>query len=327
MPAPVSRHRRTTCWSGPPVAAAKTIVPLLLQLPPSPSGASQIAIGVPPPTGAFFNLPSAKNPTHSPSGEKNGLTAPKVPGIGRAVPESSARTISCVVVPRPATYTIARPSGDIVTAPSSVVATRSSSGNVIENFTSLARADEPSRCQGMPATTPTSAPAATNAAEPSHARLRGGAGHSGLRSSRIARRVRRCDVLELQLDVANVADAAAMILLEAAPKQPTHGGGVSAGSVAQSGSFSRMPATMSERVLPSKARRPVSISNSTQPNAQMSVRRSTGAPRACSGLMYGAVPITAPSAVASVGPDGRVAVDLVGLRQPEIEHLDDALRR
>ena len=38
------------------------------------------------------------------------------------------------------------------------------------------------------------------------------------------------------------------------------------------------------------ASRPVSISNSTQPNAQMSARLSTDCPRACSGLMYGAVP-------------------------------------
>ena len=37
--------------------------------------------------------------------------------------------------------------------------------------------------------------------------------------------------------------------------------------------------------LPRNARRPVSISYSTQPNAQMSVRRSTGWPRVCSGLM------------------------------------------
>ena len=95
----------------------------------------------------------------------------KVPGRGRAVPESSARTISCVVLPRPATYTIERPSGDIVTAPSSVVAMRSSSGNVIENLTSF-EPDEPSRCQAREARTPTSRPAATNAAARSHERLR-----------------------------------------------------------------------------------------------------------------------------------------------------------
>ena len=40
---------------------------------------------------------------------------------------------------------------------------------------------------------------------------------------------------------------------------------------------------------------PVSISNTTHPNAQMSVRLSTGFPRACSGLMYAAVPRITPA--------------------------------
>ena len=44
-------------------------------------------------------------------------------------------------------------------------------------------------------------------------------------------------------------------------------------------------AIVSAIVSPENAARPVSISNSTHPNAQMSVRLSTGLPRACSGLM------------------------------------------
>ena len=42
---------------------------------------------------------------------------------------------------------------------------------------------------------------------------------------------------------------------------------------------------------------PVSISYSTHPNAQMSVRWSTGRPRACSGDMYAAVPRIMPACV------------------------------
>ena len=42
---------------------------------------------------------------------------------------------------------------------------------------------------------------------------------------------------------------------------------------------------VSAGVGPEKARAPVSISNSTQPNAQISVRRSISRPRICSGLM------------------------------------------
>ena len=41
----------------------------------------------------------------------------------------------------------------------------------------------------------------------------------------------------------------------------------------------------------------MSISYSTQPNAQMSARLSTGLPRACSGLMYAAVPRICPTPV------------------------------
>ena len=42
---------------------------------------------------------------------------------------------------------------------------------------------------------------------------------------------------------------------------------------------------MSDTFAPWNASFPVSISKSTQPNAQTSVRSSTGWPRACSGLM------------------------------------------
>ena len=61
--------------------------------------------------------------------------------------------------------------------------------------------------------------------------------------------------------------------------------GVCAGRALQSGSRSRIAAIVSETVSPRNAGRPVSISYSTQPNAQMSVRLSTAFPRACSGLM------------------------------------------
>ena len=52
--------------------------------------------------------------------------------------------------------------------------------------------------------------------------------------------------------------------------------GVVSGSAVQSGSRSRIAAIVSETVSPAKACRPVSISYSTQPNAQMSVRLSSG---------------------------------------------------
>ena len=61
--------------------------------------------------------------------------------------------------------------------------------------------------------------------------------------------------------------------------------GSDAGSAAQSGSRSRIRAITSDAVSPGTARRPLTHSYTTQPNDQMSVRRSTGLPRDCSGLM------------------------------------------
>ena len=81
---------------------------------------------------------------------------------------------------------------------------------------------------------------------------------------------------------------------------------------------------VSATVSPAKATRPVSISKSTHPNAQMSVRLSTARPRACSGLMQAAVPMTAPSRRCS--HDQRLIREVVvargddGLRQAEIQY-------
>ena len=64
---------------------AKAISPDGFQLAPHPLGASASVVGVPPAIGAFLSFPPAKNPTHRPSGEKNGRRAPSVPGSARGV--------------------------------------------------------------------------------------------------------------------------------------------------------------------------------------------------------------------------------------------------
>ena len=103
------------------------------------------------------------------------------------------------------------------------------------------------------------------------------------------------------------------------------------GSADQSGSRSRILAIESEIVSPAKATRPVTISYSTHPKAQMSVRRSTPSPRACSGLMYAAVPTMAPwrrrrrRAARSTSRAPTLAGDRLG--QAEVEHLHDTVRR
>ena len=102
-------------------------------------------------------------------------------------------------------------------------------------------------------------------------------------------------------------------------------GGVLSGSSDQSGSPSGTAASVSVTVAAANATRPVSISYTTQPNAQMSARRSTGFPRACSGLIYAGVPTTMPSC------DSRSLKRRFGpldrFRQPEVEHLHGAFRR
>ena len=85
---------------------------------------------------------------------------------------------------------------------------------------------------------------------------------------------------------------------------------------------------VSEMVSPANAVRPVSISYRTQPNAQMSVRLSTVWPRACSGLIYLAVPRMIPSRVTPVVGACNLAREIGcgGFRQTEVEHLDRAIR-
>ena len=71
--------------------------------------------------------------------------------------------------------------------------------------------------------------------------------------------------------------------------------GVADGNAVQSGSLLMTATSTSVTSSPWKARRPVSISFSTHPNAQMSARLSMAFPRACSGDMYAAVPRMRPS--------------------------------
>ena len=59
---------------------------------PRMAAALQRAKGAPPLRETFFSLPSAKNPSDFPSGEKNGPSAPSVPGIAVASRRSIGRT-------------------------------------------------------------------------------------------------------------------------------------------------------------------------------------------------------------------------------------------
>ena len=73
--------------------------------------------------------------------------------------------------------------------------------------------------------------------------------------------------------------------------------GTDDGSASKSGSRCRTFESVSDTSWSANARLPVSISYSTAPKAQMSARLSTVFPRACSGLMYAAVPRIIPACV------------------------------
>jgi len=71
-------------------------------------------------------------------------------------------------------------------------------------------------------------------------------------------------------------------------------------SASQSGACISTRAIVSLTSSPANARRPVSISQSTQPKAQRSARLSSAWSRSCSGLMYAGVPRTTPLRVPAV---------------------------
>ncbi len=101
--------------------------------------------------------------------------------------------------------------------------------------------------------------------------------------------------------------------------------GTDFGSASRSTGRVSTAASVSETVSPSNNRWPASISNRTTPNAQMSARLSTGLPRACSGLMYAAVPRIMPIAVPALVIVGRIVGAEVG---PEaVESPTTALAR
>ena len=101
--------------------------------------------------------------------------------------------------------------------------------------------------------------------------------------------------VEIQARVADISQAPLRILLETALEQPANGGrcrGPQRGEIDVA--FDDLRDDVGECGRPRTRVVPDSISYSTQPNAQMSVRLSTGSPRACSGLMYAGVPAIMP---------------------------------
>src|SRR5262245_45424487 len=89
------------------------MVPAAPQKAPRTSEASQITAAVPPAAATFIKRLFAKNPIHSPSGEKNGPVAPSLPLIGVISNALMGRRNSWVVPLTSAANASLRPSGEI----------------------------------------------------------------------------------------------------------------------------------------------------------------------------------------------------------------------
>jgi hypothetical protein len=112
------------------------------------------------------------------------------------------------------------------------------------------------------------------------------------------------------------------------PKRPRTLAGTAAGRESQGMSCRTTAASTSVTVSPSKSRRPVSISNTTTPKAQMSARRSTALPgparAACRRRCRG--PLPRPCVAGVMVGESEMAdrcwrSGSIGLRQAEVEHL------
>src|SRR5262249_10619003 len=96
------------------MSGAKMIMPLELQVPPRPFGASAKVVTEPPLEGIRLSFPSAKKPIWRLSADQNGRYALSVPDNGWGDRELSRRTQSCgLPCPEIATKTIWLASGDM----------------------------------------------------------------------------------------------------------------------------------------------------------------------------------------------------------------------
>lgn len=222
---------------------------------------------------------STEKPIDRPSGDQNMPSTPSDPGTAWSSRLSRDRTHSR---PRLA-YATERPSSESV-GPRKESASRSGAvmairrdgvrvrfASVLHHMVAKASAPSaqaPATIQGQPRRRPRTgdgAPAATS--------TRGG---DGIRPPSSSRMTRASPISRRRLRGS---------LRRQRASNSRSGPGVVAGRSPQSGSACKTATSVSGIVFAAKARRAVKHSKSTHPKDQMSVRRSTGFPRACSGLM------------------------------------------
>ena len=326
------QHLRRSAFGGirispPRDTGANTIDPSAPQVPPRGVGASARIIGGPPCTASFFSFPASKNASHSRIRRKERLRRlHRHLGNDSRLALADGAQICLLIARRPRQIRHVPAVRRYRHVPRQRFLLADGNGEM--------RAD---RCGIRCREAAQHARASTDTAARTHRRDPRRMGHSTGAAARgaLARPTRRFRPLPVRGAHPRCRAAAAGILLQAAPQADARPrAGVAAGSAAQSGSRSRIAASdVGDSSSPANAGRPVSISYSTQPNAQMSVRLSTAWPRACSGLMYGgraeddARPRAVrhrPSAIARRVGAGRRRI---AFGEAEVEHLDVPVRR
>ena len=239
------------------------------QLPPRPFGASQRVTAAPPVAAIFFSLPSAKNAIHWPSGEKNGLMALTVPDKRSRLqlveaPHVELRTSAGALLRDEREHATVRREGH---------------GRSRVSYSDASTPRPASRRSGEDGTRfrhgahKRSATASPNASAPAgrpRQRTTPDGQRAGIRRSGGA--ARGCRPIDQQTyirpDVAKCVRRRSFSRQRC--KQRTNRRRTSSGSASQSGSPRSTAASVSDTSSPSNTRVPVSISNSTHPNAQMS---------------------------------------------------------
>ena len=247
---------------GRPKPGPKRMMPSLFHVPPSgrfASTSASVRTG-PPPASTRFNLSPAKNPMDLPSPDQKGRRAPSVPARGLTLSPSIDRNQNCHGASEPpAAKTTAPPSGATATCRHPVgVPYRSVAGSRTEpsalTASRAARAKQRRRLprRGRPPRMTTRSALATVIACPRSASRR--RAPQTIRPTRGAHR--------------ECPRAAFGFFSRHRRRRRRTLAGVAAGNAVWSGSARNTAANVSETSSPSNARRPVSISNSTQPKAQ-----------------------------------------------------------
>ncbi len=263
----------------PALPSAKTIRPGVPHDSPPPPPNSPIPLAIaaawPPRIDIFQMLPSRTNPIHSESGAQKGRCAASVPGTGRGSTWSISRIHSSLS----RTNTTRRPSGE------SAGATESSDCRPPEttSYFSTRASGGAGRAMSMTAAVTAAARPAATTVGSSH-RPRGGAPVAVV--SGVSFSPSPASISSIAMRASPMSRSRSRASLRRQRRRSrVRSEGAPAGRALQSGSLLRTEASVSVTVASENVPRPVIISSRTQPKAQMSLRLSTTAPRACSGLM------------------------------------------